>query len=75
MDWLSALRLRSALRPTALCAHDAGGNAVVAGSIPSLRETGFFVGGFNWFADWVAMPLGMAALKVAPKQAAGAPAG
>lgn len=39
-------------------------------TIPSLRETGFFVGGFNWFADWVAMPLGMAALKVAPNQAA-----
>ena len=39
-------------------------------TIPSLRETGFFVGGFNWFADWVAMLLGMAALKVAPKQAA-----
>jgi saccharopine dehydrogenase (NAD+, L-lysine-forming) len=35
--------------------------------IPSLRETGFFVGGFNWFADWVAMPLGMAALKLAPQ--------
>jgi hypothetical protein len=36
--------------------------------IPSLRETGFFVGGFNWFADWVAMPLGMAALKLAPQR-------
>ena len=38
-------------------------------SIPSLRETGFFVGGFNWFTDWVAMPLGMVALKLAPQQA------
>jgi saccharopine dehydrogenase (NAD+, L-lysine-forming) len=36
--------------------------------IPSLRETGFFVGGFNWFADWVAMPLGMAAVKLAPQR-------
>ena len=35
---------------------------------PALRETGFFVGGFNWFADWVAMPLGMAALKLAPQR-------
>jgi hypothetical protein len=36
--------------------------------IPALRETGFFVGGFNWLADWVAMPLGMAALKLAPQR-------
>ena len=27
--------------------------------IPSLRETGFFVGGFNWFVDWLALPLGL----------------
>lgn len=25
-----------------------------------LEETGFFVGGFNWFVDWIVMPLGMA---------------
>ena len=24
---------------------------------PSLRETGFFVGGFNWFVDWFLSPL------------------
>ena len=35
--------------------------------IPGLEETGFFVGGFNWFVDWVLMPLGMAWMAVAPK--------
>ncbi|MBM3150646.1 MAG: hypothetical protein FJZ96_00335 [Chloroflexi bacterium] len=33
-------------------------------SIPGLRETGFFVGGFNWFTDWFIMPLGMIVHKV-----------
>jgi saccharopine dehydrogenase (NAD+, L-lysine-forming) len=32
--------------------------------IPSLRETGFFVGGFNWFVDWLALPLGALALRL-----------
>jgi saccharopine dehydrogenase (NAD+, L-lysine-forming) len=36
---------------------------------PSLRETGFFVGGFNWFVDWVVFPLAMAALKFFPRRA------
>ena len=35
-------------------------------SFPSLRETGFFVGGFNPVTDWVVLPLMMAALKVSP---------
>lgn len=38
-------------------------------TIPSLRETGFFVGGFNWFTDWVVMPAGIAAMKVLPRRA------
>lgn len=36
---------------------------------PSLEETGFFVGGFNWFVDWFVMPLAMIALKLWPKGA------
>ena len=31
---------------------------------PSLQETGFFVGGFNWFVDYVVMLTGWAALKI-----------
>jgi saccharopine dehydrogenase (NAD+, L-lysine-forming) len=30
--------------------------------IPSLRGTGFYVGGFNWFVDGVIFPLGMGLL-------------
>ena len=37
--------------------------------IPSLQETGFYVGGFNWFTDWVVMPLAMLADKVWPYRA------
>jgi saccharopine dehydrogenase-like NADP-dependent oxidoreductase len=33
---------------------------------PSLRETGFYVGGFNPFVDWVVMPLCLLAMRVAP---------
>ena len=36
--------------------------------IPSLRETGFFVGGFNWFSDWFVSPLVMVGLKLAPRR-------
>jgi len=35
---------------------------------PDLYETGFFVGGFNWFTDWFVSPLIMAALKLAPQR-------
>lgn len=35
---------------------------------PDLQSTGFFVGGFNWFSDWVAAPLVMAGLKLAPQR-------
>jgi len=30
---------------------------------PDLQETGFFVGGFNWFVDSIVFPLGFVALK------------
>ncbi|MFQ6088696.1 MAG: saccharopine dehydrogenase family protein [Candidatus Methanofastidiosia archaeon] len=33
---------------------------------PSLRETGFFVGGFNWFVDFLVLPLSMVALRIWP---------
>lgn len=36
---------------------------------PSLQETGFFVGGFNWFVDWFLMPLALVALKISPRRA------
>lgn len=32
-----------------------------------LQETGFFVGGFNWFVDWFLSPLIMGGLKLFPK--------
>jgi hypothetical protein len=36
---------------------------------PSLKETGFYVGSFNWFTDWVIMPVALVAMKLFPKQA------
>ncbi|MGD8856541.1 MAG: saccharopine dehydrogenase NADP-binding domain-containing protein [Chloroflexota bacterium] len=36
---------------------------------PKLKETGFFVGGFNWMVDWFISPLVMAALKLWPLRA------
>jgi saccharopine dehydrogenase-like NADP-dependent oxidoreductase len=35
---------------------------------PTLRETGFYVGGFNWFVDWLAMPVILAALRLQPER-------
>jgi saccharopine dehydrogenase (NAD+, L-lysine-forming) len=32
--------------------------------IPSLRRTGFYVGGFNWFSDYVMMPVMLAASRL-----------
>jgi saccharopine dehydrogenase (NAD+, L-lysine-forming) len=32
--------------------------------VPGLRETGFFVGGFNWFVDWIITPVAMAVLGI-----------
>ncbi|MFQ5891226.1 MAG: saccharopine dehydrogenase family protein [Candidatus Methanofastidiosia archaeon] len=34
---------------------------------PSLREAGFFVGGFNWFVDFLVLPLSMVALRIWPQ--------
>lgn len=36
---------------------------------PSLEETGFYVGSFNWFVDWIIMPLAMIAMKLWPHAA------
>lgn len=36
---------------------------------PSLRETGFYISGFNWFTDSVALPLAMVVLKIWPQKA------
>jgi saccharopine dehydrogenase (NAD+, L-lysine-forming) len=41
---------------------------------PSLAETGYYIAGFNWFVDAVAMPLGWAAMRVGGDRAA-APVG
>ena len=38
---------------------------------PSLQETGFFVGGFNWFVDWIILPIAMVAWKIWPKGSIG----
>ncbi|GIV17406.1 MAG: hypothetical protein KatS3mg022_2841 [Armatimonadota bacterium] len=34
---------------------------------PTLRETGFYIAGFNWFVDWVVMPLLWVSGRVAPR--------
>jgi short subunit dehydrogenase-like uncharacterized protein len=38
-------------------------------AIPSLTEAGFFVGGFNWFVDWLVLPLAIIGLRVWPQGA------
>ncbi|MFO7682526.1 MAG: saccharopine dehydrogenase NADP-binding domain-containing protein [Chloroflexota bacterium] len=35
--------------------------------IPGLRETGFFVGSFNWFTDWFIMPVVAVGIKISRK--------
>ncbi len=37
---------------------------------PSLTETGYYIGGFNWFVDSVVMPLGWMGLRLAGDRAA-----
>ncbi len=39
------------------------------GMFPGLQETGFYVGSFNWFVDWLIMPLAMVGMKLSPKVA------
>jgi saccharopine dehydrogenase (NAD+, L-lysine-forming) len=39
-------------------------------TMPGLRETGFYVSGLNWFADWVVSPLVMALLWLLPRSGA-----
>jgi len=35
---------------------------------PSLKEAGFFVGGFNWFVDWALFPVILLVLKLFPEK-------
>jgi saccharopine dehydrogenase (NAD+, L-lysine-forming) len=35
---------------------------------PDLEETGFFVGGFNWFVDWFISPLVMVMARISPQR-------
>lgn len=37
-------------------------------AIPTLRETGFYIAGFNWMTDYVIMPVALAALKLFPNK-------
>jgi saccharopine dehydrogenase (NAD+, L-lysine-forming) len=36
---------------------------------PTLTDTGFYVGSFNWFVDWMIMPIAMLAVKLSPHSA------
>lgn len=36
---------------------------------PTLTETGFYVGSFNWFVDWLIFPVAMVAMKLWPQTA------
>jgi short subunit dehydrogenase-like uncharacterized protein len=36
---------------------------------PSLKETGFYEGSFNWFEDWIIMPVATIAMKLSPHSA------
>ena len=36
--------------------------------MPDLKKTGFFVAGFNWFADYLITPLIMLSSRIAPRQ-------
>ena len=40
----------------------------LAGLMPELKNTGFFVAGFNWFADYLITPLIMLGSRIAPRQ-------
>lgn len=36
---------------------------------PSLTGTGFYVGSFNWYVDWIIMPISLLGMKLWPKAA------
>jgi hypothetical protein len=36
---------------------------------PTLQETGFYVGSFNWFVDWMIMPISSVAMRLWPQAA------
>lgn len=40
-------------------------------TLPTLRETGFFIAGFNWFIDYVFMTIALIGLAVAPRASIG----
>jgi saccharopine dehydrogenase (NAD+, L-lysine-forming) len=40
--------------------------------LPSLRNSGFYIGGFNWFVDWVVFPLVYLGLWLFPNRSKGA---
>lgn len=37
---------------------------------PQIKETAFFVGGLNWFVDWLLSPLIMIGLRISPEKSA-----
>jgi len=37
--------------------------------LPDLQQSGFYVGGFNWFIDWLVTPLAIGALRLWPRTA------
>jgi hypothetical protein len=39
------------------------------GMFPTLKDAGFYVGSFNWFTDWVIMPVAIIAMKLWPHAA------
>jgi saccharopine dehydrogenase-like NADP-dependent oxidoreductase len=40
----------------------------IAELYPSIKETGFYIAGFNWFVDWIVSPLMMFTLKIFPQR-------
>jgi saccharopine dehydrogenase (NAD+, L-lysine-forming) len=40
-------------------------------AIPSLKETGFYIAGFNWMTDYIIMPIAFAAVKMFREKAKG----
>lgn len=38
-------------------------------SIPSLRETGFYISGFNWMTDYIIIPIDLAVFRIFKEQA------